>query len=376
MSNKGVIPGGDGVGVGGTNINLRDIFDEASLFVNDLNELVSLDITDLPTNSKHDAAPSMNAVSGGRGGSGDTASVYSNFSTDSQEAHTFHLDEFTNLIGNHYQHASGSTSPVLQLSRNRDIKRQDFEVSNSSLVQQTIQKNNLSGPHASYLQILTNTELSYHMYPFASSVESNEVVHILLEYLIHCPYLLTLLLAISATLQYNQTGKLIHDLSRQKYVSACLTLLSKEFNTSGEGKNNVTLANGIERLLLTVLVLTTNFTASANKDDYGRDNSNNNKDGILNSWKTHLKGAKDLLIRYSNVKSQSKDVTGVSPGLAVAKIWFFAIECLAGLMSPMGGSLTRRNLGDNRENPDGKYKLFEDTGFLIMNQTPSIMILL
>lgn len=386
---------------------MKGVFDEASLWVHDLNDLVTSDLLDTsmnvnnnnstaqnpdPTSLNSESIPALSNYNNTNNGyfSGSESGKMS----DTYDKHNFQLDEFSNHIVNQItnQHKPDSLASMLPLegrTGGRDlIKREDFVISNSELIDETIRQNNLEGPHVEYLKILTNTDLSYHLYPFASSVELNEVVHILLKYLINCPYLLMGLLAISATFQHNQTGKLVHDLSRQKYLSVCLTLLSKEFNSSGNARNNHKLANDIERLLLTVLVLTTNFTATS-KDTSGTPGTKKAESNILNSWKTHLRGAKDLLVSYSAVKSQMKEkMMSVSPGLALAKTWFFAIESLAGLMLPLGGTVIKKKEevegkmeteksevkddfgADSNEQGAGKYKIFTDTGYFLYEQNP------
>ncbi|CAH2352753.1 hypothetical protein CLIB1423_08S00320 [[Candida] railenensis] len=386
---------------------MKGVFDEASLWVHDLNDLVTSDLLDTslnvnnnnstaqkpePTSLNSESLPAISNYNNTNNGyfSGSESGKMS----DTYDKHNFQLDEFSNHIVNQVTNQNkpdslSSMSPREGRAGGRDlIKREDFVISNSELIDETIRQNNLEGPHVEYLKILTNTDLSYHLYPFASSVESNEVVHILLKYSLNCPYLLMGLLAISATFQHNQTGKLVHDLSRQKYLSVCLTLLSKEFNSSGNARNNYKLANDIERLLLTVLVLTTNFTATST-DTSGTPGTKKAENNILNSWKTHLRGAKDLLVSYSAVKSQMKEkMMSVSPGLALAKTWFFAIESLAGLMSPLGGTVIKKKEesegkmeletsevkdtfgADSDDHGPGKYKIFTDTGYFLYEQNP------
>jgi hypothetical protein len=149
-------------------------------------------------------------------------------------------------------------------------------------------------------------------------------------------------------------------------ISTCLKLLSAAFSPDLSENVNKTISNDIEGLLLTVLVLTTNFAASYKV----------NKVGILHSWRTHLRGAKDLLLNYTlNYKRRN-----ISPGLALAKLWYFAIEVTAGLNSPLGGTLSKvRNLAKPQFKPENKETveraqedelLFLDTGFFDEHSNP------
>lgn len=227
---------------------------------------------------------------------------------------------------------------------------EDLRLTNTELINKIVEHHNLQNPHVNYLKALSNTDLSYHLFPFASSVDSNEVVKLLLKYSHTCDYLLSSLLAISATFQYNQSGNKIHDISTQKYTTISLQLLSKTFENAGLDKKDV-IAQEIERLLLTVLVLTSNFTS-------------NTKNNLMDSWKIHLKGARDLLLNYGQLANSSLYITS---GLAVAQTWFFSLEALAGLYTPNGGTLSRseNDLGEDNSsiNSNNLSKVFNSTGY-------------
>jgi hypothetical protein len=204
----------------------------------------------------------------------------------------------------------------------------------------------LPAPHAHYLHLLALTDMLYHMFPFSPSVDANPVMHILLTHLLTCRHLLTLLLAILATFEYNRTRHPQHDAMRRRCLLECLSLLSLEFS-GGPGARN---ALCIERLLFTVLVLTLTFTAVAPHDGAPLD--------ALDSWKAHLRGAKDLLVSYSAVRAHVE-----LAGLALAKVWFFAIESVAGLLSPTGGSLKREAAPSRAGAAPGD--VFRDTGYFL-----------
>ena len=87
----------------------------------------------------------------------------------------------------------------------------------------------IQGPHKLYLDKLTKTKLSYHVYPFAESIETNQVLRILLQYLLGSPYLLTAILATSATFQFIETRQMIHKDHQFKYTNISLKYLSEAF---------------------------------------------------------------------------------------------------------------------------------------------------
>lgn len=238
-------------------------------------------------------------------------------------------------------------------------------VNNRKLANEVIEKYDLQDADKELLTSVCLGPKSYLIFPFASSVESNQVMTVLLQHLKSCPYLLYSLLAISATFQFN-LGNEHCDVISRTHISTCLKLLSAAFSPELSENVNKSIWNDIEGLLLTVLVLTTNFAASYKV----------NKVGILHSWRTHLRGAKDLLLNYIlNYKRRN-----ISPGLALAKLWYFAIEMTAGLNSPLGGTLSKvRKLdkpqikSENRETVEQAQEdelLFLDTGFFDEHSNP------
>lgn len=298
-------------------IDMRSLFDEASGLVSDINHLLDSSMTESWGGSINSlgcinlvTSEAMNPMY-----PLGTASPIS--TTNSEEMHYFHVDDFSKRI-----HADSYVSSS------------DYMLfSNTQLIERCIAENSLEEPHVKYLKTLTNTDLSYHLYPFASLIESNEVMKLLLAYLAKCPYLLTSLLAISATFQFNQTGKLLHDGARQKYITVCFKSLNGAFTENSVLDNTEMLTSNIEKLLLTVLILSSYFTATNFILD----------ENVLTSWKAHLRGARDLLLHYGritldNFQSQSHFMSG---GLALAKCWFFAIESSAALHSSLGGSLAK-----------------------------------
>ncbi|KAI5956679.1 hypothetical protein KGF57_003420 [Candida theae] len=203
--------------------------------------------------------------------------------------------------------------------------------SNKELIESTFDDVDFAGPHEVYLNKLTDTELGYHLFPFAHGIGANAVLKILLKYSQGCSYLLTALLSSSATFQFIQSRKPVHEQNRSKYTSICLKLLSDAFPKPNEKSSS--MANDIEKLLLTILILTSCFTATAYFQQESAPNST-----IMLSWKTHLRGVKDLLLKYTEL-TKSSSRAYISDGLALAKSWFFSIEALAELNDPLGGTL-------------------------------------
>lgn len=262
---------------------MQHLFDEASVLVHEINHIIGPDISDLLTSHYAPAKP---------------AEMFG----ESMFVHDLHSDAYVS--------PSGINEQLL--------------LSNSQLIQHCIVENALTGVHIDYLRTLTSTELSYHLFPFASLIETNEVVRLLLSYLRKCPYLLTSLLAISATFQFNQTGEPAHDHARQQYTLACFKALGDAFAENAGFSNAASLSSNIEKLLLTILVLTSYFTATTSLLT----------DNFVTSWRVHLKGARDLLLNYSNSKVHHE--RHMSGGLALAKCWFFAIEHAAQTNTSMG----------------------------------------
>lgn len=341
-----------------TNIDMQMLFDEASVLVHDMNYLIGPDLTDqLVMGPQHVAGVTSEAMINITL-QGSNASPLSNTSDEKSQ---FRIDDFSAQI-----HEDAYVSPT-GISEH-------LRMSNLELIDRCIAENSLVEPHVTFLRTVTNTDLSYHLYPFALLVELNEAVKLLLTYSAKCPYLLTSLLAISATFQFNQTGKVSHDRARQKYITVCFKSLSDAFTEHSGFKNSAIFASNIEKLLLTVLLLTSYFTATTCLLN----------DNILNSWKAHLRGARDLLMNYSKISNSAYQSQGLvmSGGLAFAKCWFFAIESSAEIHSPMGGTLltsgkpgtalSEEDIFYNGPQPslDNENAIFGETGIFDRNVHP------
>ncbi|CAH6721119.1 hypothetical protein CLIB1444_05S03994 [[Candida] jaroonii] len=386
---------------------LRSLFDEASGLVHDMNDLNNFDILSFPTRTfpvndvhhindinlheipeeisnelsgtvDHLTTPSTNHNSHtvaighemSRPKSVDNASDHKPLSIASSEAvsesyekHNFQFDEFSERLINNENNGNFNlydlNSPgIININHMKNTKAS----SNNELIEQLIKSHNLTPPHISYLKYLNDPIISFTLFPFASNIDNNEVVNILLKYANNCPYLLSAILAVTSSVKFNITGKTVHESSGQKYVSVCLKSLSEAFVNSSADKVNQFL-NDIERLLLTVILLTSFFSSKTYK--------NNNT--ILNSWKTHLRGTKDLLVNYSRA-TRNQTRLKVSSGLALARTWFFAIEALASIATPLGGSLTKaKQQSDHKEDKnDGKEsnRIYVETGYFDYETNP------
>lgn len=234
--------------------------------------------------------------------------VLPNYSAGSEESLGFGVDDFVPFAAN----------LALPLTHSRS------ELSNTELIDQCVREHQLEEPHVNYLCTLTTTDLAYHLFPFAALVQLNAVVHLLLKHLVKCTYLITLLLAILATFQFNQTGDKLHEQARHRYTVVCFKALSDAFAENMGFQNTAIFTLNIEKLLLTVLVLSLYFTATAPTSS-----------NIADSWKAHLNGARDLLVNFSRLAQP----TYMSGGLALAWLWFFAIEASAVIHTNVGGAL-------------------------------------
>lgn len=218
-----------------------------------------------------------------------------------------------------------------------------LQASNTQLTEACVVQNMLRPPHSTYLRALTGTDLSYHLFPFAALVERNGVVRLLLTYLARCGHLLAALLAIAATFQFLRTSEKRHDVALQFYADVCVKRLARVFRIRQYSHNFAGLERGIERLLLTVLVMSTRFTATTTVQAAH----------LPGAWKEHLLGARDLLAEYLRIQlAATGKEAQMSSGLALARTWFFAIEASAAMHTAVGGALSLAAVPDTAGNID------------------------
>lgn len=202
-----------------------------------------------------------------------------------------------------------------------DTPRQNFkhEQSNIDLIEKIVLIYKLSDPEIAYFKEITYTDLIFYIYPYGTSVEDDEIIRILLEYIIGFKCLLYAMIALSASCCYTKTKEQIHESNYKKYSTICMKLLVGAF---GDLKNNKNLLRNIEGLVLTVIILAMIFADVACMDF----------SNVGNSWTSHLNGARDLINKYNKAKfhNPSKD-SSESPGITIAKLLYFNYDWISKL---------------------------------------------
>ncbi|KAI5949035.1 hypothetical protein KGF57_004997 [Candida theae] len=196
--------------------------------------------------------------------------------------------------------------------------------------------------------------------PFGADVEKcshyiNPFRDVLMQYAARETFLLAAMLSQGARLASELQED---DKERQRdmencgnYLSTCLKLLGPALSRNQEKQVKGDLTSNIESILLTVLLLASS-SASNEKQ----------------SWRPHLKGAKDIIMKATNSKIRS------STTLIMCKMWFADFEILAGLSSMMGGTLRTKEEMNVVLNFDGPYEqsvlrefgLIQDNGFCVV----------
>lgn len=217
------------------------------------------------------------------------------------------------------------------------------EMSNAELTRKIIEKYKLSPEEQKYFEEIVLHRFVLYIFPFASTIEDNEVVHILLEYSLVFKYLVYALMAISASCLFTITKDRKHDHSQKKFTAVCMRLLVAAF---GDLQNNVHSLWHIEGLILTVLLLTMLFS----------DMSFGDTTKVPISWVSHLKEAKSLLVKYNTVKSQGQQSTPDTPGILIAKLLFYCYDWISKLSMPVI-EVSEKDLSD-------LWMLFGETSFL------------
>lgn len=196
------------------------------------------------------------------------------------------------------------------------------EMSNAELTREIIAKYKLSPEEQQYFEEIVLKRLVLYIYPFASTIEDNEVVHILLEYSMVFKYLVYALMALSALCLFTITKDRKHDHSQKKFTAVCMRLLVAAF---GDLKNNEHSLWHIEGLIITVLLLTMLFSDMSFVDTTK----------VPISWISHLKEAKSLLVKYNSVKLQVQQSKPDTPGIVIAKLLFFCYDWISKLSMPV-----------------------------------------
>lgn len=177
----------------------------------------------------------------------------------------------------------------------------------------------LNSSHVKYLKIFV-THIHLNIIPFSTNYAHNAYLRIFLQQAKHSPHLLFAILAISARFEVyqieqrsdlpNYEEKLnYHRTFRTYYLSSCLRSLESVLHSKQ------TTLNNIESLLLTIQVLASDFSGHKGSQ-----------------WRTHLHGAKDLLVKYCRYRPLSLELT-------IVWLWFYSMEVLAALTAPHGGTI-------------------------------------
>lgn len=161
--------------------------------------------------------------------------------------------------------------------------------------------------------------------PFKAYDESinsyfNPIRDILLGYASKEPFILAAVLALGANTSFEQSGAAEDKEALFKYLSKCLKMLEPSLQNNDEKDKKVSASN-IEMVLITVLLITSINTMNATQE-----------------WRPHLKGAKDILLKYSlnHAKYARLKYSNI---MIFSKFMFSAYECLAGLSAKSGGTL-------------------------------------
>ncbi|KAK6205419.1 fungal-specific transcription factor domain-containing protein [Scheffersomyces amazonensis] len=199
-------------------------------------------------------------------------------------------------------------------------------------------------------------EFAQQILPFGAfdnerGIYSNPLRDVILSFASKEPYILAAVLAQGAITVYRRTKLQKDQLANGSYLSTCLKFLGPALSRNRDKMVKDDLVSNIERILVTVLLLTSSNAATTKQ-----------------SWRPHLKGAKDIVLKATNSKIRS------SKTLILCKLWFADFEILAGTSSHLGGTLKSDEELDLVINFNDPYELsvlrefgiFQDNGFNIM----------
>ncbi|EDK37098.2 hypothetical protein PGUG_01196 [Meyerozyma guilliermondii ATCC 6260] len=141
---------------------------------------------------------------------------------------------------------------------------------------------------------------------------------ILLETASRESFLLSAIMAQGAKMSFKKHHLQEDDEASYKYLVTCSKLLEPALIKARQDKNLVN--SKIEAVLLTILFLVSSNASISNSD-----------------WRSHLRGAKELLLSYSTPDSEHSIIK--SKIMVFCKQWFISFEILAGLSSRRGGTL-------------------------------------
>ncbi|EGW32379.1 uncharacterized protein SPAPADRAFT_137949 [Spathaspora passalidarum NRRL Y-27907] len=145
---------------------------------------------------------------------------------------------------------------------------------------------------------------------------TNPLRDVILKYSYKEPFLLSAVLSQGAKISSEKTNSKKDIDAYGSYLSTCLKLLGPALSRNRDKKVKDDLTSNVESILITVLLLTSSNASTAKQ-----------------SWRPHLKGAKDIIMKATHSKM------GSSKALILCKIWFADFEILAGQSSHLGGTL-------------------------------------
>lgn len=181
-----------------------------------------------------------------------------------------------------------------------------------------------NSPHTEYLETFV-TKIHPNFLPFTTCFMGNAYINCFLSESQNAPYLLFAMLAIAAKYEAQQVAASslssggmseqarkkfeTHKNFRSSYLSSCMNSLNSIMDSKPE------ILKNIEPLLMTILVLASDFSGIEGCE-----------------WRSHLNGAKDLLVKYCKFRP-------VSLELVIVWLWFYSMETLAGLSAYNGGTI-------------------------------------
>lgn len=168
----------------------------------------------------------------------------------------------------------------------------------------------------------SNFILPFNSYDSKTLKFYNPARDILLYYASNASFLLAAILAQGAKICFRKNHFPEDENAYCGYLSSCLRLLEPAVVKSNNWKDCDVLTSTIEATLLTILFLT-----SCDAFD--------EKEG----WRLHLRGAKDLLLKFSSFNCEQINGSSASKTLIFCKFWFISVEILAGLSARRGGTL-------------------------------------
>ncbi|CDO92934.1 unnamed protein product [Kluyveromyces dobzhanskii CBS 2104] len=217
--------------------------------------------------------------------------------------------------------------------------------------------NDVSKSELSYLKIFYD-KVSYWLMPLAQCPDSNVCNHILFQHLIKVnssnskvkSYLQSSMVSISAKYVYNVYGKEDDNVIRKHFLKKALQQLYQEF----ESLSYETLElSQIDSLNLCVLLLTLDSSTFGTQE-----------------WKLHLRGAKDLLMKYNRntemMSGTSESILLHKRTVALARNWFSAIAAVASLAkgAHFFNETEVQEMLDIGANDASTSKLLKNMGFL------------